>query len=189
MDYREEIITVRFDSEMLKGFTGYDVNNPEAYFKAHPRAKKPPQDGLHKKKRTGLIPSINTFLNCNDRVLQNEMEQHLKRYCEYCMNKQGIKHDFITECVILVVQFKPSRTKSDVNNVYTKPFIDAMVERELIKEDNYTVVRLHMEFAVVDKTDPHSEIRIYPITDEFDFMCATTTMMNDIIELEDKYKN
>ena len=41
-NYSKEIITIRFDKEMLEGFTGYSVDNPKEYFKLHPRAKKPP---------------------------------------------------------------------------------------------------------------------------------------------------
>ena len=51
MLYKDEVITVRFDKEMLKGFTGYDTENPEEYFKYHPRAKKPPMESLWKKSR------------------------------------------------------------------------------------------------------------------------------------------
>ena len=96
MFYKDEVITVRFDKEMLKGFTGYDTENPEEYFKYHPRAKKPPMESLWKKSRNGLVPSVNTFLNCNNRVIQNSWEQHLKEYCEYCMQQQGIKHSLRT---------------------------------------------------------------------------------------------
>lgn len=187
MFYKDEVITVRFDKEMLKGFTGYDTENPEEYFKKHPRAKKPPMESLWKKSRNGLVPSVNTFLNCNNRVIQNSWEQHLKEYCEYCMQQQGVKHDYISQCIVVVIQFKPTKSESDVNNVYTKPFIDAMVERELLIDDNYKIVRLHQEYAVVDKTDPHSEIRIYPITEEHDMEFVLWYIQQDILELEKKY--
>lgn len=187
MLYKDEVITVRFDKEMLKGFTGYDTDNPEEYFKYHPRAKKPPMESLWKKSRNGLIPSVNTFLNCNNRVIQNSWEQHLKEYCEYCMQQQGIKHDYIDQCIVVVVQFKPTKSESDVNNVYTKPFIDAMVERELLIDDNYKIVRLHQEYAVVDKKDSHSEIRIYPITEEHDMEFVLWYIQQEILTLEKKY--
>lgn len=187
MFYKDEVITVRFDKEMLKGFTGYDTENPEEYFKYHPRAKKPPVENLWGKSRRGLVPSVNLFINCPNRVIQNTWEQHLKEYCEYCMTQQKIKHDFIEECIVVVIQFKPTKSKSDVNNVYTKPFIDAMVERELLQEDNYTVVRMHQEYSVVDKTDPHSEIRIYPITKEYDMEFVLWYIQQEILTLEKKY--
>ena len=100
------------------------------------------------------------------------------------MQKQGIKHDYIEECIVLAIQFKPTRSKADVNNIYTKPFLDAMVERELIKEDNYTILRVHMEYALVDKEDPHSEIRIYPITDEYTLAYVLQVATDDVLALE-----
>ena len=185
MDYKPLIIVL--DEEMLKQFSGFDKSDPESYFKAHKRAKKPPMESLWGKTRTGLIPSVNKFLNVNDRQIQNTWEQHLKDYCEFCLKKQGFKHNYIDKCIILTIQFKPTRAKSDNNNIYSKPFIDAMVERELIAEDNYTVVQFHAEYSVVDKEVPHSEIRIYIIDEEHDFACAMYTLVNDVIELNDKY--
>lgn len=186
-NYRDNIITIRFDKELLKQYSGFDTENPDEYFKTHPRAKKPPYEAIWKKSRNGLIPSINTFLNVTDRRIQNTWEQHLRGYCEYCMQAQGIKHDYIEECVVLAIQFKPTRSKADVNNIYTKPFLDAIVERELIKEDNYTVLRVHMEYALVDKVDPHSEIRIYPITEEHNLSQVLKIAMEDIATLEELY--
>ena len=185
MEYRP--LVVRFDEEMLKEFSGFDKNNPENYFKAHKRAKKPPMESLFGKRREGLIPSINKFLNVDDRVIQNSWEDCLKDYCEFCLKSQGFKHNYIDSCIVLSVQFKPTKAKADCNNIYVKPFIDAMVERELLKEDNYTVLHFHAEYMVVDKADPHSEIRIYPIDEEHDFMCAMMCLTNDVIELNDKY--
>ena len=186
-NYRDNIITIRFDKELLKQYSGFDTENPDEYFKTHPRAKKPPYEAIWKKSRNGLIPSINTFLNVTDRRIQNTWEQHLRDYCEYCMQAQGIKHDYIEECVVIAIQFKPTRSKADVNNIYTKPFLDAMVERELIKEDNYTVLRVHMEYALVNKVDPHSEIRIYPITEEYNLSQVLKIAIEDIATLEELY--
>lgn len=186
-NYRDNIITVRFDKELLKRYTGFDVEDPDSYFKAHPRAKNPPFEAIWKKSRNGLIPSINTFLNVTDRRIQNTWEQHLRGYCEYCMQAQGIKHDYIGQCIVLAIQFKPTRSKADVNNIYTKPFLDAMVERELIEEDNYTILRVHMEYALVDKANPRSEIRIYPITEDCNLSQVLKIATEDIMALEETY--
>lgn len=187
--YLDEIIVIRFDEQMLKEYSGFDKKNPDAYYKAHPRAKKDKQpfEKLWGKTRTGLIPSVNKFLNVNSRIIQSTWEDHLCKYCEFCMKRQGLKHDFIKECVVISIQFKPTKAKSDVNNTYVKPFIDAMVHRELLQEDNYTVVRYHAEYAVVDSKDPHSEIRIYPITEDYPFEIVMLQVVNDVIELENKY--
>ena len=189
MGYEQEIIKVRFDKQMLKEFSGYDVEDDgESYYKAHPRAKKPPYDNIWKKGRNGLIPSINSFLNCHDRGLQNDWERHLKDYCTYCLKAQKIPAAYFSECIIVAIQFKPTKTKSDVNNIYTKPFIDAMVKYELLAEDNYTVVRLHQEYAVVDKQDPRTEIRIYPIIGDYTFSQVIEYVANDIKYLENMYE-
>lgn len=207
MAYIDEVIKIRLDKQSLVDFTGYDVDNPDAYFKAHPRSKKPPFEGLWGKTRMGLIPSINKFLNVgagnpkkthskakeakktNDsRIIQNQWEQHLRDYCTHCIKSQGIPSAYLNECIILAVQFKPTKAKSDVNNIYVKPFIDSIVENEILQEDNYTVVRVHMEYAVVDKLDPHSEIIIFPIIkDEYGFDFVIEYVTYYIKELEEKY--
>lgn len=189
MSYENEIIKVRFDKQMLKEFSGYDTeDNGASYYKAHPRASKPPFDSIWKKSRNGLIPSINTFLNCHDRRIQNDWEQHLKKYGTYCLKRQNIPAAYFGECVILAIQFKPTKSKSDVWNIYCKPFEDAMVEYELLQEDNYTVVRVHQEFAVVDKNDPHTEIRVYPVIADYTFDQVLDYVAADIKKLENMYE-
>lgn len=188
-EYHKQVIVVTMNKETLEGFSGFKVNNPELYFKEHKRAKKPPMESLWGKTRPGLIPSINKFLNCSNRTIQNQWEQHLKSYCEYCMRVQGIKHNFIEECVILVVTYKPTRSESDPNNQYVKPFEDAMVERELIKDDNYNIVKFHAETMVYCKENPRSEIRIYPITKEYDFDFAFKVMQEDVLKIHKFNKN
>ena len=74
--YKDEVIIIRFDSEMFKGFTGYDKNNPEPYFKLHPRSKKPPMDWLGKT-RNGMLPSWNRFINCPSRIIQDNWKKDL----------------------------------------------------------------------------------------------------------------
>lgn len=61
-NYSKEIITIRFDKEMLEGFTGYSVDNPKEYFKLHPRAKKPPFENLHGKNDWVYYLVLTSFL-------------------------------------------------------------------------------------------------------------------------------
>lgn len=189
-NYEDEVVTITFNKEMLKQFSGYDVENPEEYFKRHPRSKKPPFEKIWLKSRNGLIPSINTFLNCPSRQIQNSWEQHLKDYCAFCLKQQGIKHYYFDSCIIMILQFKPTKSKSDPGNLYAKPFIDSIVEYEVIRDDNYTIVRTHLEYIVVDKKCPRSEIRLYPvIKDVYDFDFVLDYVNNELKELEKKYKN
>lgn len=190
------------DAELLKQFSGYDKSNPEEYFKAHPRAKKAPFEALWGKTRQGLIPSINKFLNVGasnpkaqetakntnlSRVTQNNWEDHLKKYCTYAMKKQGVKPAYLKECLMLVVQYKPTASKSDNPNIYDKPFLDAIVAHEVLVDDNFTNLQYYSSFSVVDRKDPHSEIIIYPINEEFPFEIAMLQLTNDVVELRQEY--
>ena len=46
---------------------------------------------------------------------------------------------------------------------------------------------MHQEYSVVDKTDPHSELRIYPITKQYDMEFVLWYIQQDILTLEKKY--
>ena len=186
--YKDEIITVRFDKEMMKEYSGFDVENPDVYFKLRPRAKRVPFEALHGKQRMGLIPSINKFLNVPSRIIQNQWEIELKNYCTYTLNRQRVKAAYLNECVALVVQYKPTASKSDNSNIYEKPFLDAMVEHEIMVDDNYLHVQFYSTFSVVDKKDPHSEIILFPITDEYPFEIAMMELTNHVMELRQKYE-
>lgn len=200
--YTKNIITIRLDADLLKEFSGYDKSNPETYFQTHPRAKKAPFEALWGKTRQGLIPSINKFLNVGAsnskaqqtakntnlaRVTQNNWEDHLKKYCTYAMKKQGIKASYLDKCIVVTIQFKPTASKSDNPNIYDKPFLDAIVGHEVLIDDNYTHLQYYSAFSVVDRKDPHSEIRIYPIDDTYPFEIVMLQVTADIVELHQQY--
>lgn len=173
MSYEQEIITVRFDKEMLKGYSGYDVDNPEQYFKLHPRAKKAPFEDMWGKKRNGLLISVNKFIDCNDRTFQNLMKQEIANYTTYCLKVQKVPSAYLDEFIVLVVQYKPDRSKSDNDNTFVKSSLDAMTKYEMWIDDNYLHMRLFLSFSVYDKADPHTDIVIFPIYRheyEFDFV-------------------
>ena len=170
MLYKDEVIVVRFDKEMLKEFSGYDVDNPDAYFKLHPRAKNPPYNGLWGKKRMGLLPSTNKFLNCNDRRIQNDIKQHIADYTTFCLEKQKIKSVYFDKCIVLCVQYKPTKSESDNDNTWVKSSLDAMTEYEIWPDDNYKHMKLYQSYSIYCKEDPRTELIIFPIYDgEYDF--------------------
>ena len=59
---------------------------------------------------------------------------------------------------------------------------------EVLQEDNYTVVRYYGSFSVYDKEDPHTDLVIMPITDEYPFEIVMLEATNYILELETKYE-
>ena len=194
MKYQEyidnELIKVVFDKQMLEEFTGFSVDNPQEYFKRHPRAKKPPFENLWGKKRLGMLPSWNRFLNVKDRVMQNNMKQHIADYTTYCLNRQKVKHTYLEECIVLAIQYKPDRSKSDNDNVYCKSSMDALTKFELWKDDNYRHVRVFTSFSVYEPKEPRTELLIFPIyKGECGFVEVAEYLSKYLSELESKYPN
>lgn len=185
--YKHEVIVIRFDSEMFKGFTGFDKDNPDEYFKLHPRSKKPPMDWLGKT-RNGLLPTWNRFINCPGRIIQNIWKQDLGAYTEYCIIQQNVARAYLGECIIAVIQFKPRKSKQDNDNTFLKSSLDAMTKQEVLQDDNDSVVRFTGNYTVYDKQDPHTEIRVYPIIDGvYDFEYVMNIMSHEIKQLEKQY--
>lgn len=185
--YKDEIIVIRFDSEMLKGFTGFDKDNPDEYFKLHPRSKKPPMDWLGKT-RNGMLPSWNRFINCPNRIVQNQWKQDLGKYTDYCILVQNVPRAYLSKCIIVAIQHKPTRGKRDNDNIFLKASFDSLTKNEVLQDDNDNIVRFMGNHTVYDKQDPHTEVRIYPIIEGvYDFDYVMDIMNCDIKELEAKY--
>ena len=178
MGYEQEIITVRFDKQMLTEYSGYDVDNPDEYFRAHPRAKKAPFEGLWGKRRVGLLPSTNKFIDCNDRVIQNQMKQEIGNYTTYCLKAQKVPAAYLKEFIVVAINYKPDKSKSDNDNIFVKASLDAMTKYEMWSDDNWTQLKLYQAFSVYCKSDPRTEIVIFPIYRgeyEFDFVSRYVT--------------
>lgn len=189
MSYEQEIITIRFDKKLLQGFSGYDVDNPETYFKAHPRAKKAPFENLWGKKRTGLLPSTNKFLNCHDRRIQNEIKQHIGDYTTYCLKVQKVPAAYFNKYIVLCVQYKPDRSNSDNDNTWVKSSLDAMTKFNMWPDDNYKHMKLFQSFSVHDKNDPRTELVIFPIFEnEYEFDFVVDYVSKYIAKLERQYE-
>lgn len=187
-----EVFIVRLDKEMLKRYSGYDVDTDgEEYFQAHPRAKKPPFDKLWKKKRLGMLPSTNTFIDCNDRITQNQMKQELGAYTTFCLKAQQIPGAYLQKCLVLVVQHKESRTNSDNDNTFVKSSLDALTKWQMWEDDNYKHVKLFASTSVYDKADPHTDLIIFPIYEDEEGYSYDDVMLylaKYLMYLENKYK-
>ena len=150
---------ITFNSESLQEYTKH-------YFKQYPKRKKPPLDWAGKK-RTGQLVSWNRFVNCPNRVMQNQWKQEFADYTQYLLRKQGLSNKNIGRCAIVIKQYNGTRAKSDSDNIMVKASLDAMVKEGFITEDNYTVVNPVILTTDYDKDDPRSEICVYEITDEY----------------------
>lgn len=134
--------------------------------KFHPKRKKPSLDWAGKK-RTGQLVSWNRFVNCPNRIMQNQWKQEFADYTQYLLRKQGLSNKNIERCAIVVKQYNSTRAKSDSDNIMVKASLDAMVKEGFITEDNYTVVNPVILTTDYDKDNPRSEICVYEITDEY----------------------
>lgn len=191
MGYESLIVTIRLDKEMFGEFTGirhdHVKEDVELYLAQHPRAKHPPMDWMGKS-RDGLAPSWNTFLNCPSRQIQASWKKQMEEYVNFCLHKQHIKHPYLDKFAVLVVQHKPRATNSDNDNTMIKGVLDELQKEEVIVEDNYKHMIYYASISVVNKEDAHTDIILYPITDEYGIDLVIPYIANDIVELLKEYE-
>lgn len=192
-DYSKEIITLRLDKHYFGRHTGIRPDHREEdeklWRKLHPRAKYLPMEYLGKA-RDGMLSTWNIFLNVPSRQVQNSRREQFEDYVRYCIERQNIPRAYIEKCIVLVVQFKPRATKSDSDGICAKSTLDCLVREEVLAEDNYKNMVLYMATSVVDKNDPRSEIRIYPIykEDGYTYDFVLDYIANELKELNSEYK-
>ena len=153
-------ITIKLDEESLKRYDEYDS-------KMRPKRKKKVLSWCGKT-RNGCLPSLNVFLNVSSRMEQNSRKQAFSSYVEFVIDEMGISDLNIKKCFVIVRQYKGDKRKFDVDNILTKSFMDALVKKKVITEDNYTVVPLVILTGSYDKGKARSEITIYPINDSLE---------------------
>ena len=184
--YTDMIIKIRLDRVLFGEFTGirhdHIKEDTDEYLRTHPRAKRPPMDWMGKS-RDGLAPSWNTFLNCPSRQIQATWKKQMEEYVEYCLHKQRIKHPYLDKFAVLVVQYKPRATSSDNDNTMVKGVLDELTREEVIVDDNYKHMVYFASISVLDKDDAHTEIRIYPITDEYTIDVVIPHIALDIVDI------
>ena len=189
--YRQEVITIVFNDYWFGEFTGIHSDNLkeniETWKQQHPKRKHLPMDWLGKT-RNGMLPSWNRFINCPSRIIQDTWKKDLNEYTTFCIEQQHVPRAYLDECIVAVIQFRPTKAKADNDNTYIKASLDASVKNEIIKEDNYTVVRYVGSFTVYDKESPRTELRFYPVyAGVFDFEFVMDYMNEDIKHLEKIY--
>lgn len=192
-DYSKEVITLRLDKWYFGRHTGIRPDHREEdeklWKKLHPRAKHLPMDWLGKS-RDGMLTTWNVVLNVSSRIMQDKRKGEFEEYVNYCIDRQQIPRAYLDKCIVLVIQFKPRASKSDSDGISAKGALDCLVRNEVIQDDNYKKMRLYMATSVVDKQDPRSEIRIYPIFEDegYTYGFVLDYIVQDLKELEEKYK-
>ena len=155
-----KIIRIVFNSGTLERFT-------EHYKKFHPRAKKLPLEWCGKK-RLGLLPTVNRFLNVANRKQQNNMKQQFHEYTKFVLKENNIEKYCVDRCVVLVKHYLKTRSLFDLDGIFVKATFDALSDYGFWEDDNYTVIEPLIFTGGYDKENARSEVIIFPITDEYD---------------------
>lgn len=171
--FDNEVIRIIFNSEMLDGFT-------KEYKIKHPRAKKLPLDWCGKK-RFGLIPTMNRFLNVSSRQQQNSMKQQFSEYTKFILKNLDVDRNYLDRCAVLVKQYYPTKAKFDLDGVCVKPSFDSMTEFGVWEDDNIYVIEPYIVTGGYDKDNPRTEIVVFPITDEYDREFVLSCMIEELI--------
>ena len=169
-----EVVRITFDKDMLEG---YDKHHALL----HPRRKKKSLDFCGKK-RTGLIPTWNLFLNVGSRIIQNERKKAISDYTEFVLKKLDVDRNYLERCAIIVKQYHPTRTRFDADNVHTKSSFDSMSEYGFWEDDNIYVVEPYIVTGGYDKDNPRTEFVIFPITEEYSREFVLNCMIEELIK-------
>ena len=170
----EKRLVVTFNKRMIDNYT-------EQYFKKFPKRKKQPLEFLGKS-RLGQLPSWNRIINCPNRIVQNQWKQELSDYTHYIIEEMNIANLNLDKCIVVVKQFQPTRAKSDSDNIYLKSSLDALVKNGVLIEDNYTVLNPCILSTFYDKSNPRTEIIIYPVCDVFTHDVVLDMVFEDLKE-------
>ena len=174
-DYLDnEVIRVVFNAEMLEEFDEYDLLN-------RPRRKKRVLDWCGKK-RLGIIPTLNRFLNVSSRQQQNTMKQQFGDYTKFILKKLDVDRNYLERCAIIVKQYHPTKMPFDLDGVAVKSAFDALTEYGFWEDDNIYVVEPYLVTGGYDKNNPRTEFVIFPITEEFDREFVLNCMIEELIK-------
>ena len=111
-----------------------------------------------KLKIDGLPPNINKYIG---RTNIWEYQHNKKKYhnlVKLCTT--GINPKY-SHCNMTVTYHFKDRRRRDTHNM-TKCLLDALVESNIIEDDNYTVLNKYTEIGVYDKGNEYVEIEITP---------------------------
>lgn len=176
-EYKEKhMITITFNSEMLEGFDKEDA-------KQRPKRKRRSLEWMGKK-RLGMLPTWNRFLNVNSRILQNSMKQQVSDYTKYIIKQSDIPKLGINRCAIMVKQYAQTQMAYDLDNIHVKSSLDALTHYGIWEDDNIKILEPYIATGSFDKDNPHSEIVIYEITDEYSRNFVLDVMMNDLKQMQ-----
>lgn len=138
-------IELEINAEILKNYEA-------VYFKAHPRARKPPIARPYHE-------SINQWMILK-RMQMNALKQKWKDFICWFVRESGYGDAMIERCKIKHTIFYPTRRRHDVDNTTPKFILDGFVESGMIVDDDYLHITELTLRCGIDKENPRTEIEI-----------------------------
>lgn len=170
-----EVIRITFNAYMLEE---YDQQHKII----HPKRKKRVLDFLGKK-RLGLLPSWNIFLNVSSRIIQNERKKSISDYTNFILKKFDVDRNFLDRCAVIVKQYNQTKVAFDLDNIHTKSSFDSFTEYHVWEDDNVYILEPLIFTGGHDKDNPRTEILIFPITEEFNREFVLNCMVKELVKI------
>lgn len=124
----------------------------QAYFKAHPRARKRPiKNPYHE--------SINVWMIMR-RSAMNALKQKWKDFIKWFVEYLGYANLHIEKCDISQMVYYPNDRRHDTDNSVPKFILDGMVESGMIYDDDSKHVKKLTLECGVDHDNPRTEITV-----------------------------
>ncbi|MGF6375117.1 hypothetical protein M2140_000151 [Clostridiales Family XIII bacterium PM5-7] len=129
------------------------VDNYNAeYFKAHPRAKKPPI-------KAPQHPTLNWYMTANN-MSANNVKQHWKNLIFNIANEMSFADMGIEKCEIQYKTYFKTNRLMDLDNITPKFILDGLVHANVLVADDYKHITKLTTEADVDKSNPRIEMVI-----------------------------
>lgn len=169
-----EVIRITFNKDMLEEFD-------REHEMLHPRRKNKVLHFLGKK-RLGLLPSWNIFLNVSSRIIQNERKKMISDYTKFILKKFDVDRNFLDRCSVIVKQYNQTKVSFDLDNIHTKSSFDSLTEYHVWEDDNVYILEPLIFTGGCDKNNPRTEILIFPITEEYDRKFVISCMVEELTQ-------
>lgn len=128
MKKKRDIVAIDFTEELMNEWI-------KMYFKQYPRAKNAPID-------TPANPSLNKWIILQ-RKKMNTVKQNYKEFTKFVVKHYGLEDLGISECKCRYIVYKPTKARTDIDNVVPKFILDGLTAEEtgVLVDDSCEVIK------------------------------------------------
>lgn len=128
MRNKKDVVVIEFTEELMYEWT-------KRYFRLHPRAKNNPID-------TPANPSLNKWIILQ-RKKMNTLKQNYKDFTKFVVKHYGLENLGISECKCKYTVYKPTRARTDIDNIVPKFILDGLTAEEIgvLVDDSCDVIK------------------------------------------------